>query len=97
MSPALPGSRVVNRGGRRYLEMALATGRFHEAIRRLAQTVRAAFAPLVAVIDRDRARHGAGNMAGDGSWQSDLCAAWVHGSCPVPWLCDCTCHGGPVR
>lgn len=25
-------------------------------------------------------------------WQSDLCAAWIHGSCPLPGRCDCTCH-----
>lgn len=44
-----------------------------------------------------RRRHGLGNLAGDGTWKSDLCAAWVHGSCPAPAHCDCTCHGGSVR
>jgi hypothetical protein len=31
---------------------------------------------------------------GDGRlawWQSDLCAAWLHESCPAPDLCDCRC------
>lgn len=41
--------------------------------------------------------HGRRNLAADGTWQSDLCAAWVHDSCPAPDHCDCTCHGGIRR
>ena len=33
----------------------------------------------------------------DGSWQTDLCAAWLHAECPFPAVCDCTCHGGCRR
>jgi hypothetical protein len=33
----------------------------------------------------------------DRTWQSDLCAGWLHESCPAPGACDCTCHGGTVR
>lgn len=39
-----------------------------------------------------QSRFGSGNRAADGKWQSDLCAAWVHGSCPLPDHCDCRCH-----
>lgn len=35
---------------------------------------------------------GSRNRAADGAWQSDLCAAWVHGACPLPANCDCRCH-----
>jgi hypothetical protein len=44
-----------------------------------------------------RNQYGLGNRAADGTWQSDLCAAWVHDACPAGRLCDCTCHGGTVR
>jgi hypothetical protein len=43
-----------------------------------------------------RQRHGPCNFVG-ALWQSDLCTAWVHGSCPLPGDCDCTCHGGRLR
>jgi hypothetical protein len=33
----------------------------------------------------------------DETWQTDLCAAWLHGDCPFPGACDCTCHGGVRR
>jgi hypothetical protein len=33
----------------------------------------------------------------DSSWQTDLCAAWLHGDCPFPAACDCVCHGGGRR
>lgn len=50
------------------------------------------------IVERQRQDlHGAGNRAGDGTWQSDMCAAWVHESCPPLPRCDCTCHGGTVR
>lgn len=46
-----------------------------------------------------RLEHGPRNFTDDGRWQSDLCAAWIHGSCPHPELshCCCTCHGGDMR
>lgn len=33
----------------------------------------------------------------DRTWQTDVCAAWLHGDCPFPGVCDCTCHGGSRR
>lgn len=44
----------------------------------------------------DVARFGPRNATGDGLWQTDMCASWLHGSCPSRW-CDCTCHGGELR
>jgi hypothetical protein len=41
-------------------------------------------------------RYGPRNLAGDDTWQTDLCAAWVHDACPSRF-CGCTCHGGTVR
>lgn len=38
------------------------------------------------------AAYGRRNEAGDGMWLSDLCAAWVHESCPAGEYCDCRCH-----
>lgn len=31
------------------------------------------------------------------SWQSDMCAAWLCGSCPLPERCDHKCHAKAAR
>lgn len=91
--PAIRGSRVVRRGGRDYLEVVIRAD-----VSRVLEAIERAFAPLLRALEAQRTRHGLGNTAGDGAWQSDLCAAWVHGSCPaLAGLCECTCHGGSVR
>jgi len=42
--------------------------------------------------------HGPRNLdRADDTWQSDMCAGWLHDSCPAPQFCDCTCHGGTRR
>lgn len=45
--------------------------------------------------------HGSGNLTETGGyedlglWQSDMCASWLHDSCPpeISHQCDCACHG----
>lgn len=44
-----------------------------------------------------RARYGPRNCTANGLWQSDMCAGWLHDSCPATGVCDCTCHGGRLR
>jgi cobalamin-dependent methionine synthase I len=82
--------------GMKAVERAMLTCalRAAEGAKRMAE----AFAPLLHEIQAKRA-HGRGNEDETGLWQSDMCAGWLHDSCPTParrW-CDCTCHGGPLR
>jgi hypothetical protein len=43
------------------------------------------------------AKHGPRNVAGDGTWITDLCASWLHESCSAREHCDCVCHVGWKR
>jgi hypothetical protein len=65
---------------------------FAAQMQKLSRSINVALEPVIAVY-----RHGPRNVTGDGRWQSDLCGAWVHGSCPAAGRCDCTCHGGSLR
>lgn len=66
-------------------------------LRRFAEALSRAFESWEARLLRVYAAHGPRNVTGDGEWQSDCCAGWVHDACPAPVLCDCTCHGGTLR
>ena len=63
-----------------------------------ATRLREAFAPFLREMEIKRT-HGHGNLDDQGLWQSDMCAGWLHDSCPreARSYCDCTCHGGPLR
>lgn len=52
-----------------------------------------AFAPLVRETQRQQhvRRFGSRNVDQDGAWITDLCASWLHESCPSAH-CDCRCH-----
>lgn len=55
---------------------------------------------LIPPRDRLRILLGSRNWVPEtGEWQSDMCGAWLHGSCRSPHLteCCCTCHGGSMR
>lgn len=81
--------------------------RFAEPIREIGKTLqavidslRAAWTTVSTTTEQLlRREYGAGNFLPDGRWQSDVCAAWLHGSCPFPEIthCCCTCHGGDLR
>lgn len=76
-----------------------AMARVGQQFQRMAEEVsRAAakFLGLNASIDV-RCLVGARNFTGDDLWQSDMCASWLHDSCPLTEACDCTCHGGRLR
>jgi hypothetical protein len=82
-----------------FVTAAAAARQFSEAMQQVATAsarVGDAFAHLAETMRRRRDPRSAygWNFAGDGAWQSDLCAAWVHDSCPLPDCCDCTCHPG---
>jgi hypothetical protein len=53
--------------------------------------LRPEIAPALTVrMEQDRV--GSRNRTAAGAWRSDMCAAWVHGDCPLPGSCDCGCH-----
>ena len=66
-----------------------------EAGRKVAAFIDSVARALWPVAEKDAhiRRYGPRNVTGDGLWQSDLCAGWLHDSCPSSH-CDCNCHGG---
>lgn len=81
-------------------QLALAFRPIGRALDQLLGNFRTAWRQISLTVEQQlRLEHGRRNFTDDGRWQSDLCAAWIHGSCPHPELshCCCTCHGGSLR
>lgn len=78
------------------LEIKIDVGPFKRAMQKLQETMllaQDAMANLLrTVVEISQDKCGAGNRTGDGLWQSDMCAAWVHESCQMYDSCDCRCH-----
>lgn len=81
-------------------QLAAAIRPIARAFDQLLGNVRTAWRQISLTVEQQlRLEHGRRNFTDDGRWQSDLCAAWIHGTCPHPELshCCCTCHGGDMR
>lgn len=83
------------------LTITVDPSRFERAMRDLAEASKraaSAFTRLSSAVTKTfRPLHGPHQFVADGRWQSTMCAAWVHDSCPLPAACDCTCHGRSLR